>query len=61
MVKLRKQYAVSPYRAVSEVLREFDEKRNRARARRQLQIWMVNCKNATKRQLALMGTVKRLI
>ena len=51
----------SPYRAISEVLREFDEKRDRARARRQIQIWMVNCKDANKRQLALMGIVKKMI
>lgn len=52
---------ISAYKAISEVLREYDEKRDRERARRQLQIWMINCKNATRRQLALMSVIKKLI
>jgi hypothetical protein len=51
----------SPYIAISEVLQEFDEKRDRDRARRQLQIWMVNCKEATPRQLALMSAIKKML
>lgn len=49
------------YREISEVLREYSESRDRARARRQLQIWMVNCRNLAPREKVLIKTLKKML
>lgn len=48
-------------RAISEVLREYSESRDSTRARRQLQIWMVNCRNLAPKERVLINVLKRML